>query len=206
MRHLIPTLLILAASTALVAADDKGEKEPDWNFKSKKATSALKSYSTAVAAENKKAEKANKKHRLKLVMDLETARKKAFKDENLEQANEIDAAIKALKGGAEPAGGSAKTTGTIPPWKTQRKKLIGKWISTLDNKTTFSFLDDGRVVGSWGDTGKWEKGENRVLIYWPTKTAFGTPRWDSFNFPIDPKGVTSDAWHRPRAQGFRKVK
>ncbi|MDP7267873.1 MAG: hypothetical protein QF408_06830, partial [Pirellulales bacterium] len=110
MRHLL-TLACLLFVTGVVA------DEADFDFKSLGARKAVRDYKATLAKEDKakqkaieemeaEAKKAQKKYRVELIMNLEQALKKALQDADLEEANKIDAAIKALKKGASPAGGS----------------------------------------------------------------------------------------------------
>jgi hypothetical protein len=110
MRHLLilASLLFGTAATA---------DEADFDFKSLGARKAVRDYKATLAKEDKakqkaieemeaEAKKAQKKYRVELIMNLEQALKKALQDADLEEANKIDAAIKALKKGASPAGAS----------------------------------------------------------------------------------------------------
>jgi len=110
MRH----LLILAS--LLVGAGAVAD-EADFDFKSLGAKKALRDYKKAVAKDEKAqaqkqkeldeaGAKAAKKTRDAFAERLKKSLKQAMQAGNLEEANKIDAAIKALKQGS-PAGGSA---------------------------------------------------------------------------------------------------
>jgi hypothetical protein len=110
MRHLL-ILACLLFVTGVVA------DEADFDFKSLGAKKALRDYKATLAKEDKakqkaieemeaEAKKARKKYRVELIMNLEQALKKALQDADLEEANKISDAIKALKKGASPAGAS----------------------------------------------------------------------------------------------------
>ena len=110
MRHLL-ILACLLFGTGAVA------DEADFDFKGLGAKKALRDYKATHAKEDKAkrkaieeieaaAKKAQKTNRVELIMNLEQALKKALQDADLEEANKIDAAIKALKKGASPAGAS----------------------------------------------------------------------------------------------------
>ena len=110
MRHLL-ILACLLFGTGAVA--DEG----DFDFKSLGAKKALRDYKKAVAKDEKaqakrvkevEAEGANaaKTTRDAFVENLKKALKQSMQAGNLDEANKIDAAIKALKKGASPAGAS----------------------------------------------------------------------------------------------------
>jgi len=112
MRYFISIIFILAPSSPLLAQEK--EKEPDWNFKNPQAKKALNGFTSQIAKQNKdreaaikkiddEAKKDRKKHRHNLIMSLEKALKKSLEDRDLEEANKIDAAIKALKKGEKPS-------------------------------------------------------------------------------------------------------
>ena len=107
MRHLLILASLLFGTGAM--AD-----EADFDFKSLGAKKALRDYKKAVAKDEKarlqkaiEEEAANlaKKTAMRLWRILK-ALKQAMQAGNLEEANKIDAAIKALKKGASPAGAS----------------------------------------------------------------------------------------------------
>ena len=106
MRHLL-ILACLLFGTGAVA------DEADFDFKSLGAKKALRDYKATLAKEDKakqkaieemeaEAKKAQKTNRVELIMNLEQALKKALQDADLEEANKIDSAIKALKKGGDP--------------------------------------------------------------------------------------------------------
>lgn len=221
MRYLIPTLLILFISTALIAADKKDDKEDPWAFKSKSAMLALKSYNSAIAALNRKSsatltkmqkeyDKGIKAGRLKLVLALEKSLDSETKKGNLEEAIKVRDALKVIKEGGNPPDapgllvmGSGEPKATVP-WKTQLKNLIGTW--RYEENRTMTFLEDGTITNSSGGRGKWHKEDQRVVIVWEGKTKHGTHYWNSFSFPIVPSGVTGDSWAAPGKAQFTKVK
>jgi hypothetical protein len=110
MRH----FLILASLAFVTPAT---ADEADFDFKSLGAKKALRDYKATLAKEDKakqkaieemeaEAKKAQKKYRVELIMNLEQALKQAMQAGNLEEANKISGAIKALKKGASPTGAS----------------------------------------------------------------------------------------------------
>ena len=110
MRYLL-ILACLAFGTGAVA------DEADFDFKSLGAKKALRDYKKSVVKDEKAqaqkqkeldevGAKAAKKTRDAFAERLKKALKHAMQDTDLEEANKIDAAIKALKQGS-PAGGSA---------------------------------------------------------------------------------------------------
>jgi len=112
MRHLLILTCLLFVTGAV--AD-----EADFDFKSLGAKKALRDYKATLAKEDKakrkameemeaEAKKAQKKYRVELIMNLEQALKKALQDADLEEANKIDSAIKALKKGGDPTGSPEK--------------------------------------------------------------------------------------------------
>ena len=114
MRYLF-TLTCLLFVTATVA------DEADLDFSSLGAKKALRDYKKAVAKDEKATELKRKEldeeaanlaktTRDAFVESLKGSLKQAMQAGNLEEANKIDASIKALKKGASPAGGSAAGT------------------------------------------------------------------------------------------------
>jgi len=110
MRH----LLIL---TCLLFGTGATAEEGDFDFNGLIAKKALRDYKKAVAKDEKAqalklkeldeaGAKAAKSTRDAFVENLKKALKQSMQAGNLEEANKIDAAIKALKKGASPAGGS----------------------------------------------------------------------------------------------------
>ena len=110
MRHFLILACLLFGTGAM--AD-----EADFDFKSLGAKKALRDYKATLAKEDKakqkaieemeaEAKKAQKTNRVELIMNLEQALKQAMQAGNLEEANKISGAIKALKKGASPAGAS----------------------------------------------------------------------------------------------------
>ena len=130
MRHLL-ILACLLFGTAAVAA------EADFDFKSLGAKKALRDYKKAVAKDEKAqaqkqkeldevGAKAAKKTRDAFAGRLKKSLKQAMQAGNLEEANKIDAAIKALKQGS-PAGGSkaqkeTKRSTKVTYWPNGQKK------------------------------------------------------------------------------------
>ena len=111
MRHLL-TLTCLLLATATLA------DESDFDFSSLGAKKALRDYNKAIAKDEKaqaqqvkkaEAEGAEeiKKTRDAFVENLRKALKQSMQAGNLEEANKINAAIKALEQGAGPAAGLA---------------------------------------------------------------------------------------------------
>ena len=109
MRYLF-TLTCLLLVTATLA------DEPDFDFSSLGAKKALRDYKKAVAKDEEEAANLAKKTRDAFVESLEGALKQSMQAGNLDEANKISDAIKALKKGASPAGASKgkKTEARIP--------------------------------------------------------------------------------------------
>ena len=98
MRHLLilASLMFGAGATA---------DEADFDFKSKKANIAIEKYEATI----KKAKAVEKRNRVDLILALEAALKYERTEGELDEAIKIRDAIKALKKGASPAGGSTGT-------------------------------------------------------------------------------------------------
>ena len=95
MRH----FLIL---TGLLFVTGAVADEADFDFKSKKANIAIEKYQATI----KKAKAVEKRNRVDLILALEAALKYERTEGELDEAIKIRDAIKALKKGASPAGGS----------------------------------------------------------------------------------------------------
>jgi hypothetical protein len=160
MRHLL-ILACLLFGTGAVA--DEG----DFDFKSLGAKKALRDYKATLAKEDKakqkaieeieaEAKKERKKYRVELIMNLEQALKKALQDADLEEANKIDAAIKALKKGNVSLGdrtptddlGRNKDNFRASAMKSQINRLLGKRVKFITGKDlrTIILSRDGKVV------------------------------------------------------------
>jgi len=206
MRYLF-TLACLLLVTAAVA------NEPEFDFSSVAAKKALRDYEKAVAKDEKSqaqkqkmldedAAKEAKETRHAFVANLQNALKKSMQAGNLDEANKIDNAIKALKGGAKSSIDEAMGETSLP-WKTQRKHLIGTW--TWFNHTA-TFHKNGAVTSTFGNSGTWKRDNERIVITWESKTDSGNHHWDSFDFPIDPNGVIGDSWAGPGMIRSKKIK
>ena len=124
MRYLF-TMACLLLATGVVA--DEG----DFDFSSLGAKKALRDYKKALVEDKKAIELKRKKFdeeaeslakttRDAFVENLKKALKKSMQSGNLDEANKINAAIKALEQGTGPAGGS--TTGTKGKKKAKKSK------------------------------------------------------------------------------------
>ena len=177
MRHLL-ILTCLLFGTGAVA------DEADFDFKSLGAKKALRDYKKAVAKDEKAqaqkqkeldeaGAKAAKTTRDAFAERLKKSLKQAMQAGNLEEANKIDAAIKALKQGS-PAGGSAanrkaqketKRPTEVTYWPNGQKRLEEHW-------------KDGKregLVTRWNENGKkysevhYKSGKNPV---WKSQLKF----------------------------------
>ncbi len=152
--------------------------EAELDFKSNKAKAAVQKYQDA-------SRKSNKRNLDSLIRSLEAAFKHERTDGDFEEAIKIRDTIKTLEKGASP-----------PDANGLLKDLIGTW--RFFGTSTITFHRDGTVTGSWGGNGRWEREKRRVVIIWPDTTSRdGHPEWRSFDFPIDPTGVSGDGWGGP---------
>jgi len=184
MRHFFSTILILTFSSTLLAQEK--EKEPDWNFKSKTAKSALKSYSGEIAKLNKQDEaelkkledehkQRRKKRRLQLIMELEKALDEATKSGDLDDAIKIRDAIKVLKKGAEPPNISGPLefgkSGDRPKYPT------GVWRIMWPNGSERLYRFSGKKVkaedsnASWKRTGSLTQKKSDLYLEFPSDDA-----------------------------------
>ena len=114
MRHFLILSCLLFGTGA--TAD-----EADFDFKSKKANIAIEKYEATI----KKAKAVEKRNRVDLILALEAALKYERTEGELDEAIKIRDAIKALKKGASPAGGSEgrkrkariPRQAKLPPWE-----------------------------------------------------------------------------------------
>ena len=156
MRHLLILTGLLFVTPAM--AD-----EADFDFKSLGAKKALRDYKKAVAKDEKaqaqKQEeldeagaKAAKKTRDAFAERLKKAIKQAMQAGNLEEANKIDAAIKALKQGS-PAGGSAanrkaqketKRPTEVTYWPNGQKRRESHYKNGKPDGLTISWYENGQ--------------------------------------------------------------
>lgn len=156
MRHLL-ILACLAFGTGAMA------DEADFDFKSLGAKKALRDYKKAVAKDEKAqaqkqkeldeaGAKAAKTTRDAFAERLKKSLKQAMQAGNLEEANKIDAAIKALKQGS-PAGGSAANRKAQK--ETKRPTEVTYWPN--GQKRRESHYKNGKPDGlttHWHENGK----------------------------------------------------
>ena len=163
MRHLL-ILTCLLFGAGVVAA------EADFDFKSLGAKKALRDYKKAVAKDEKAqaqkqkeldeaGAKAAKTTRDAFAERLKKSLKQAMQAGNLEEANKIDAAIKALKKGS-PAGGpaadrkeQADRTTQVEYWPNGQKKLEGHFKDGNPDGLWTMWDETGRKVNDrhWKD-------------------------------------------------------
>jgi len=193
MRH----LLILASLMfgAGVVAD-----EADFDFKSLGAKKALRDYKKAVANDEKAqaqkqkeldeaGAKVAKKTRDAFAERLKKALKQAMQAGNLEEANKIDAAIKALKQGAEQKEkAETKRPTKVTYWPNGHKRLEEHW-------------KDGKLEGlvtRWNENGKkysevhYKNGEREGLATSWHKN--GQKQYEGHYKNGKPEGLWTD-WH-----------
>ena len=151
-------------------------EEADLDFESPASRKALRDYEKVIAKDKKaielkrkkldeEAASLAKKNRDAFVDSLKGALKQSMQAGNLDEANKIDAAIKALKKGASPAAGSASGL------KGKEKSLSKKARTPL-------------VVGVWKTTAP--PGNKNIFIVRPNKTAHHSGdvmegRWEAAN-------------------------
>ena len=173
MRYLF-TLACLLLVTATVA------DEPEFDFSSVGAKKALRDYKKAVAKDEKaqtqrvkeaeaEGAKAAKRTRDAFAEKLQKALKKSMQAGNLDEANKINAAIKAIKKGASPAGASA-TGSKSKKSKARIPSPVGVWRIT-DGSIYFIIRSDGTVrhTGNTGIEGIWKpinKSDQLFAIKW----------------------------------------
>jgi hypothetical protein len=156
--------------------------EADFDFGSLGAKKALRDYNKAVA-EDKKAQaqrakeaeaegaKAAKRTRDAFVENLQKALKKSMQSGNLDEANKINAAIKALEKGASPAGGSAAGSKGKKKAKKSKARIanaVGVWRKS-DGSLYFIIRPDGTAHHSANIEGVWKpinKSDQRFAIKW----------------------------------------
>jgi len=193
MRYLL-ILSCLAFVTAAVA------DEADFNFKSLGAKKALRDYKKAVAKDeeaqaqkqkelDEAGAKAAKKTRDAFAERLKKAIKQAMQAGNLEEANKIDAAIKALKQGAErKEKAETKRPTEVTYWPNGQKRLEEHW-------------KDGKregLVTRWNENGKkysevhYKNGEREGLATSWHKN--GQKQYEGHYKNDKPAGLWTD-WH-----------
>ena len=162
MRYLF-TLACLLLVTATLA------DQAEFDFSSVAAKKALRDYKKAVTKDKADAAKLAQKRRDAFVESLERALKQSMQAGNLDEANKIDAAIKALKKGA----GSAADPVITP--KDKRKDE--------NNKSRIS-----PMVGIWRDMVPAKGNHETIFIMRPDKTAYRSTsegnrngRWQAAN-------------------------
>jgi antitoxin component YwqK of YwqJK toxin-antitoxin module len=156
MRHLLILACLLVGTGA--AAD-----EADFDFKSLGAKKALRDYKKSVVKDEKAqaqkqkeldeaGAKAAKTTRDAFAERLKKALKHAMQDTDLEEANKIDAAIKALKQGS-PAGGSAanrkaqketKRPTKVTYWPNGQKRLEEHWKDDKQDGLETAWYENGQ--------------------------------------------------------------
>jgi len=152
MRHLL-ILACLAFGTGATA------DEADFDFKSLGAKKALRDYKKAVAKDEKAqaqrqkeldeaGAKAAKKTRDAFAERLKKSLKQAMQAGDLEEANKIDAAIKALKQGS-PAGGSkaqeeTKRSTKVTYWPNGHKRLEEHWKDDKQDGLATAWYENGK--------------------------------------------------------------
>jgi len=153
MRHLLILACLLFGTGA--TAD-----EADFDFKSLGAKKALRDYKATLVREDKakqkaieeieaEAKKERKKYRIELIMNLEQALKKALQDADLEEANKIDSAIKALKKGGDPTGSPEKIG-----IGSRQKRSSSLYLSDISPILARTYTNHSHGFGSHGFVGK----------------------------------------------------
>ena len=174
----ISSLLALVISVSAPASDLTKGLPP---FRYPKGRTARAEYVTArkkAEADYKQAVAAARK---KLIASLDEALKEAMHEENLEEANKIDAIIKSLtRKGLGPQAGSAVSY-----------NLVGVW--RYPNGTTIAFKPNGTWHASWGKgkTGAWRhlggrkfQFGGRVIELAPDLKSFKNPKPEAGNQTI----------------------
>jgi antitoxin component YwqK of YwqJK toxin-antitoxin module len=164
MRHLL-ILACLAFGTGAMA--DEG----DFDFSSLGAKKALRDYKKAIAKDEKArgqkqklldedGTKQEKKTRDAFVENLRKALKKSMQAGNLDEANKISAAIKLLKKGASPAGGSAANR--TAQKEANRPTKVTYWPN--GQKKSERHYKNGKPDGL--ETRWWENGQKQYEGHW----------------------------------------
>jgi antitoxin component YwqK of YwqJK toxin-antitoxin module len=156
--------------------------EADFDFKSLGAKKALRDYKKAVAKDEKAqaqkqkeldeaGAKAAKKTRDAFAESLKKALKKSMQAGNLEEANKINAAIKALKKGASPAGGSAANRKAQK--EANRPTVVAYWPNGQKNYEYH--YKDGEPDGPW--THWYENGQKQWEAQYKDGKQNGLTTW-----------------------------
>jgi len=175
MRH----LLIL---TCLLFGTGATAEEGDFDFNGLIAKKALRDYKKAVAKDKKATERKQKqldeeaailakKTRNEFVESLRKALKTSMQAENLEEANKIDAAIKALIKGASPAGASAENRKAQK--EANRTTQVEYWPN--GQKIAEGHFKDGNPDGRW--TQWYENGQKQAEGYYKNGKQEGLETW-----------------------------
>lgn len=157
--------LVFAACAVVVLAASGDARVDDAKYKSASAKKAAEAFHKDVAKFEDKYRKGLEQARADYLKALAEARKEAIKANDLEEAEQLVIAVKALDDAA-----AAKKVATV------RQRVSGS-VWAWDGKDTFLTLHaDGTVTLSWHKdaTGNWYANPDGTVAWWCTKHSFIT--------------------------------